>query len=118
MLHKYFKVYKTKEEIDGIQMGYPQIVADPEFFGSCLENLSPLIKNGELLENVVEIELARSNSGVFIVNPLRHMTQMDIAHRVKREQNEAKALGLIAAAYYGAEASRAQSAPRWSTAMR
>lgn len=116
MLHKYFKVYKTKEEVDGIQMGYPQIVADPEFFGSCLENLSPLVKQGELLENVVEIELARSNSGVFIVNPLRHMTQMEIAHRVKREQNEAKALGLIAAAYYGTEA--VNKAPRWSTAMR
>ena len=113
MLHKYFKVYKTKEEIEVIQMGYPQIVVDPEFFGSCLENISPLVKAGELLENVIEIELARSNPGVFIVNPLRHLTQVDIAHRVKREQNEAKALGLIAAAYYGDV-----SAPRWSTAMR
>ena len=116
MLTKYFKVYKTKEELEGIQMGYPQIVVDPEFFGSCLENLSPLVKQGELLENVVELELARSNSGVFIVNPLRHMTQVDIAQRIKREQNEAKCIGLIAAAYYGKDA--ANKAPRWSTAMR
>ena len=114
MLHKYFKVYKTKEELEGIQMGYPQIVVDPEFFGSCVENLSPLVKAGELLENIEEIELARSNTGVFIVNPIRHLTQYQISARIKREQNEAKALGLIAAAYYGEAAVR----PRWQTAMR
>ena len=114
MLTKYFKVFKTKEEIDGITMGYPQIVADPNFFDSCVEHLSPLVKAGELLENIVEIELARSNTGVFIVNPIRHLTQYQIAARIKREQNEAKALGLIAAAYYGEAAVR----PRWQTSMR
>ena len=114
MLTKYFKVFKNKGEVDGITMGYPQIVADPNFFDSCVENLSPLVKAGELLENIVEIELARSNTGVFIVNPIRHMTQYQIATRIKREQNEAKALGLIAAAYYGEAAVR----PRWQTAMR